>query len=278
MTSIEVPALAMNDGHAIPQLGFGVFQVPPEDTAAVVASALEAGLRHIDTASAYRNERGVGEALRASGLPREEVFVTTKCWNADHGAHAAREACERSLERLGLEAVDLYLIHWPVPAEDRYVETWETFIDLREAGLVRSIGVSNFDAGHLDRIVDETGVTPAVNQVELHPAFQQPALREHHARLGILTEAWAPLAQGELWDDPVLGAIAGETGRTTAQVMLRWHLQSGNVAIPKTVSPERMRENLGALGWELSEDAMARIAALDEGRRIGPDPATFALK
>ncbi len=277
MTS-AIPALPLGGGATIPQLGFGTFQVPPGDTAAVVARALQAGYRHVDTAAAYRNERGVGEALRTCGLPRGELFVTTKCWNGDHGREAARRACERSLERLGLDHVDLYLIHWPVPARDRYVDTWRALVDLHADGLARAIGVSNFQPAHLDRIVAETGVTPAVNQVELHPYLQQPALRAHHERLGILTEAWSPLGQGgALLEDPVVAQLAGRHGRTPAQVLLRWSLQLGHVAIPKTVTPARMAENLDVFGFTLDEEDMAALAALDRGERIGPDPDTFEL-
>ncbi len=271
----QIPNLAMRDGETIPQLGFGVFQVPPKETAEAVTLALGAGYRHIDTAAAYRNEAGVGQALHASGLDREDVFVTTKCWNDDQGYDEARRACERSLERLELTHIDLYLIHWPVPSRDRYLDTWRAFIELRDEGLVRSIGVSNFQPAHLRRLIEETGETPVVNQVELHPWLQQHGLRRDHEELGILTEAWSPLAQGAVLDDPAIVEIAERHGRTPGQVVIRWHLQLGNIVIPKSVRPERIEENLDVLGFELSGEEMSAIEALDRGERIGPDPDTF---
>jgi 2,5-diketo-D-gluconate reductase A len=267
-----VPNVPLPDGVAIPQLGFGVFQVPPEDTAEVTLRALRSGYRHIDTAAAYRNEAGVGQALRASGLDREEVFVTTKCWNDDQGYEEAKRALRASLDRLELDAVDLYLIHWPAPARDRYVDTWRAFIELKDAGLTRAIGVSNFQPAHLARIVDETGVTPAVNQIELHPRLQQPELRREDADRGIVTEAWSPLAQGAVLSDPVIVRIAEAHGRTPAQVVLRWHLQLGNVIFPKSVTPERIAENFALFDFALGDDEMAAIAELDAGERTGPDP------
>jgi diketogulonate reductase-like aldo/keto reductase len=271
----QVPTLAMRGGEAIRQLGFGVFQVPPEITEEAVALALEAGYRHIDTAAAYRNEAAVGLAVRASGLDRGDVFVTTKCWNDDQGREEARRAFDRSLERLEVDYVDLYLIHWPVPARDRYVDTWKTFIELRDEGLVRSIGVSNFQASHLRRLIEETGEAPAINQVELHPHFQQVGLRREHDELGILTEAWSPLAQGQVLDEPAVVEIAERHGRAPAQVVIRWHLQLGNVVIPKSVTPERIRQNLDVFDFQLSDAEIEAIDALDQGRRIGPDPETF---
>jgi 2,5-diketo-D-gluconate reductase A len=265
----------MRGGEAIRQLGFGVFQVPPEVTEEAVALALEAGYRHIDTAAAYRNEAAVGLAVRASGLDRGDVFVTTKCWNDDQGREESRRAFDRSLERLEVDYVDLYLIHWPVPARDRYVDTWKTFIELRDEGLVRSIGVSNFQASHLRRLIEETGEAPAINQVELHPHFQQVGLRREHEELGILTEAWSPLAQGQVLDEPAVVEIAERHGRTPAQVVIRWHLQLGNVVIPKSVTPERIRQNLDVFDFQLSDAEIEAIDALDQGRRIGPDPETF---
>ena len=273
---MSVPDITLNDGVEIPQLGFGVFQVPPEDTAEIVALAFEVGYRHIDTAAAYRNEEQVGEAVRASGLARDEVFITTKCFNTNHGRDRAKEACRRSLDRLGLDFIDLYLIHWPVPMRGLYVETWEAFVELRDEGVVRSIGVSNFNPPHLQQVVDRTGVVPSVNQVELHPWFQQRALREEHARLGIVTEAWSPLARGRL-GDPALTEIAQAYERTVAQVLLRWHLQLGNVVIPKSATPERIRENFDVFGFSLSDADLERIGAIDRGERIGPDPETFDL-
>jgi 2,5-diketo-D-gluconate reductase A len=271
----QVPRIPLRGDTEIPQLGFGVFQVPPEDTADVVTRALETGYRHIDTAAAYRNEAEVGQAFRASGLDREDVFITTKCFNTDHGYEEAQHALKQSLERLGLDFVDLYLIHWPVPSQDRYVETWKAFIEMQAQGLTRSIGVSNFQPDHLRRIVDETGVTPAVNQVELHPRLQQPGLRREHDERGIVTEAWSPLAQGAVLDDPVITGIAKEHDVTPGQAVLRWHLQLGNVVFPKSVTPERIAQNLDVFGFHLSEAEMAAIEALDAGERTGPDPDTF---
>jgi 2,5-diketo-D-gluconate reductase A len=271
----SVPLVELRDGGHIPQLGFGVFQVPPEDTAEVVTMAVSAGYRHIDTAAAYENEAAVGEAVRASGLERGDVFVTTKCFNHDHGYEEAGRALRASLDRLEMDFVDLYLIHWPVPSKDRYVETWKAFIDAQEKGLVRSIGVSNFQPPHLERLVEETGVTPAVNQVELHPRLQQAGLRRTHADLGVVTEAWSPLAQGEVLDDPTITAIAEAHERTPGQVVIRWHIQLGNVVIPKSVTPERIEQNLQVFDFELSDDEMGAMEALDRGERTGPDPDEF---
>jgi 2,5-diketo-D-gluconate reductase A len=271
----QIPNVALRGGIDIPQLGFGVFLVPPEDTVEVTLNALEAGYRHIDTAAAYRNEAQVGQAIRASGLDRDDIFVTTKVFNDDHGHEETRNAFKHSLERLELGHVDLYLIHWPVPVKDRYVETWQALVELRDEGLIRAIGVSNFQPAHLERIIAATGETPAVNQIELHPRFQQVGLRREHADLGIVTEAWSPLGRGAVLDDPVIGALAEAHGRTPAQVVLRWQLQLGNVVFPKSTSPERMRENIDIFGFHLSEAQMGEIAELDAGERIGPDPDTF---
>src|ERR1700745_2373242 len=239
----QVPRITLRDDNEIPQLGFGVFQVPPEDTADVVTRALATGYRHIDTAAAYQNEAEGGQAFHASGLDRDDVFITTKCFNTDHGYEQAHHALRTSLGKLGLDFVDLYLIHWPVPSQDRYVETWKAFIEMQSEGLVRSIGVSNFQPAHLARIVDETGVTPTVNQVELHPRFQQAGLRREHADRGIVTEAWSPLAQGAVLDDAAILDIGEEHHRTAGQVVLRWPLQLGNVVIPKSVTPQRIEQN-----------------------------------
>ena len=271
----QVPPISLRGDVDIPQLGFGVFQVPPGDTAQVVTRAFETGYRHIDTASAYANEAGVGEALRAADLPREEVFITTKCFNDDHGYDEATKALSTSLERLGLDFVDLYLIHWPVPSRDRYVDTWKAFVELRAQGLIRAIGVSNFQAPHLERVIEATGVVPAINQVELHPRLQQPELRREHEELGIVTEAWSPLAQGEVLEDPVIARIAEAHGKTPGQAVIRWHLQIGNVVIPKSVTPERIEQNFDVFDFELSEEEMDAIEQLDAGERIGPDPDTF---
>jgi 2,5-diketo-D-gluconate reductase A len=273
--SDSVPVLPIAPSEQIPQLGFGVFQVPPKETEVAVAEALSAGYRHIDTAAAYRNEGGVGQALHASGIDRDELFITTKCWNDDQGYEQAKRACRASLERLELTHLDLYLIHWPVPAHDQYAETWKAFVELQSEGLVRSIGVSNFQPEHLERVIAETGVTPAINQVELHPHFQQVGLRREHERLGVLTEAWSPLGQGLELDDPAIVEIAKAHDKTPAQTIIRWHLQLGNVVIPKSVTPARIRENFDVLDFELSGEQIDAIAALDAGTRIGPDPETF---
>jgi diketogulonate reductase-like aldo/keto reductase len=270
-----VPSFTLRDDGEIPQLGFGVFQIPSDETAEAVTRALTTGYRHIDTAAAYGNEAGVGQAIHAAGLAREEVFVTTKCANGDHGFDQATRALKASLDRLEVEHVDLYLIHWPIPTRDRYVETWRAFVEAQQQGLVRSIGVSNFQPAHLERIIRETGVTPSVNQVELHPYLQQAGLRHEHEQLGIVTEAWSPIAQGAVLDDPVITEIARARDRSPAQVVLRWHLQLGNVVIPKSVTPERIAENFELFDFELAGEEMDRIAALDRGERTGPDPDSF---
>jgi len=274
-TANQVPNITLNDGVEIPQMGFGVFQVPPAETVETTSLAFQAGYRHIDTAKAYANEAEVGEAFRASGLARDEVFITTKLFNDDHGRDQARDALKASLERLGMDFVDLYLIHWPVPSQDRYAEAWQALVELKEEGLIRSIGVSNFQPGHLERIVSETGVTPSVNQVELHPHLQQPDLRRLHAERGIVTEAWSPLAQGEVLDEPEIARIAEAHGRTAGQVVLRWHVQLGNVVFPKSSTPSRIEENIDVFGFELSQEELAAIEGLDKATRIGPDPDTF---
>jgi len=271
----NVPTLPTRGGGSIPQLGFGVFQVPPDVTAEVVLRAFQTGYRHIDTAAAYRNEAGVGTAVRDAGLERGEVYITTKCWNETQGYDEARRALEKSLSRLDTDYIDLYLIHWPVPAHDLYVDTWRAFIQARDEGLLRTIGVSNFQPEHLRRLIKETGETPAVNQIELHPYLQQQGLRAEHDELGIRTEAWSPLAQGEALSDPAIVELAERKGRTAGQVVLRWHLQTGNVVIPKSVTPERIAENFDIFGFQLDAAEMDAIHALDRGERIGPDPDTF---
>jgi len=271
----QVPRLRLLDGNRIPQLGLGVFQVPPEQTPAVVLHALETGYRSIDTAAAYDNEREVGEALRRSGLAREEVFITTKLWNDQQGRESAPGALRRSLERLGLDYVDLYLIHWPAPGQDRYLESWEALCELRAEGLTRSIGVSNFLPQHLARIIDATGVVPVLNQIECHPRLQQRDLRAHHAARGMMTEAWSPLGRGRLLAEETIVGLARAHRRTPAQVILRWHLQLGNIAIPKSVTPERIEENLRVFDFELSAEGVRAIERLARGERTGPDPATF---
>ncbi|MGE5564707.1 MAG: aldo/keto reductase [Parcubacteria group bacterium] len=267
------PSVTLNDGRSIPQFGLGVWQTPQDVAADVVRTALEAGYRHVDTAAIYGNERGVGEGLRASGLPREQVFITTKLWNDRQGYDEALTAFDHSLERLGVDYIDLYLIHWPAPKRDRYADAWRALVRIKEDGRARSIGVSNFKPHHLERIVGETGVTPAVNQVELHPRWQQRELREFNARHGIATESWSPLGQGTLLSDPIIGRIAEKHGRTPAQVIIRWHLDSGLIVIPKSVTPSRIRENIAVFDFQLDEDDMSAMARLDSPRgRIGPDP------
>ncbi|MEU4835017.1 aldo/keto reductase [Streptosporangium sp. NPDC023615] len=267
--------ITLNNGVSMPRLGFGVFQIPPAETVRAVTTALETGYRSIDTAKVYGNEREVGEALAASDLPRDDVFVTTKLWNDDQGYDSALAAFETSMERLGLDRLDLYLIHWPAPARDLYLDSWKALAKLYADGRIRAVGVSNFQPAHLTRVIDETGLVPAVNQIELHPALQQAELRAFHARHGIVTEAWSPLARGDVLDDPVIVDIAGRYGRTPAQVVLRWHLELGNVVIPKSVTPSRIRENLDVSGFALTDEDMARIAELDAGTRTGPDPDDF---
>jgi len=271
----SIPTVALNDGVAIPQLGFGVFQVPPEETQRAVEEALAVGYRHIDTAAAYRNEAGVGAALAASGLQRSDVFVTTKLWNSNQGYDSALAAIEKSLGRLGGDRVDLYLIHWPMPGAGLYLDTWRAFERIRDEGMARSIGVSNFRVEDLETLEREAEVTPSVNQIELHPRLQQAELRAWHAEHGIATEAWSPLAQGEVLKDDTLVTIAAHHDRTVAQVILRWHLQLGNVVIPKSVTPARVRENLDIFDFELTEDDLAAIARLDAGHRTGPSGARW---
>jgi 2,5-diketo-D-gluconate reductase A len=270
-----VPALSLRDGVEIPQLGFGVFQVPPADTQGVVETALEVGYRHIDTAAAYENEAGVGAAIEASGLAREDVFVTTKLWNSEQGYDSTLRAFENSLGELGTDYVDLYLIHWPVPSGDRFLDTWRAFERIQDEGAIRTIGVSNFRIEDLERIESEAELVPTVNQIELHPRLQQRQLRAWHDEHGIATEAWSPLAQAGVLDESAIETIAANHGRTPAQVVLRWHLQLGNVVIPKSVTPERIHENFEVFDFELSEDDMDAIAQLDAGQRTGPDPSSF---
>ncbi|WP_019890518.1 aldo/keto reductase [Streptomyces purpureus] len=272
----KVPSITLNNGVTMPQLGFGVWQIPDDEAERAVTTALEAGYRSIDTAAAYGNERGTGRAVTGSGIPRDELFVTTKLWNNDHGFDPALRAFDASLDRLGLDHVDLYLIHWPVPSQDAFVDTYRAFEKIHAEGRARAIGVSNFLPRHLDRLVAETSVEPAVNQIELHPQFQQAESRAAHSRYGIATEAWSPLGQGRgLLEVPTVVAVARKHERTPAQVVLRWHLQLGNVAIPKSATPSRIRENLDVFDFTLDEDDMAAFAALDEGRRLGPDPEAF---
>jgi 2,5-diketo-D-gluconate reductase A len=267
-----VPEISLNDGTTIPQVGFGVYKVPQDDAERVVSDALSVGYRSIDTAALYGNEAGVGKAIRASDIPRDEIYVTTKVWNDMQGRELARTSFERSMEELGLERLDLLLIHWPAPGNDRYVETWETFAELRRTGRVTSIGVSNFEPEHLRRLMDETGVVPVLNQVELHPYLAQAELRIFHELHGIATEAWGPLARGRVADDPVLRRIGAAHGRSPAQVALRWEIQLGVVTIPKSERRERMAENLDVLDFDLTADEMAEIDARHRDGRTGPHP------
>ena len=267
-----VASVPLTPGVTIPQLGFGVFQVPDPETRAAVETAIAAGYRSFDTAALYGNEAGVGTAIAPSGLQRGEVFVTTKVWNDDQGYESTFQAFGSSLDRLGLGYVDLYLIHWPVPARDAYVATWRAFEKLYEDGRARAIGVSNFQPWHLRRLLDETQVVPAVNQVELHPHLQQEELRRFDASHGIVTEAWSPLGRGQVLSEPLINALAEKYGKTPAQVVLRWHLQLGNVVIPKSVMPARIRENIQVFDFELADEDLAGIGELDTGTRVGPDP------
>ena len=267
----EQPIVVLNNGVSMPQFGLGVFQTPPGTTAEVVRQAVADGYRLVDTAAMYRNEEGVGEALEG----RTDVFVTTKLGNGDHGFDTALRAFDLSAKRLRREPIDLYLIHWPRPRVGRYVETWKALVRLKQEDRIRSIGVSNFNRDHLERIIGETGVTPSVNQIELHPSFQQRALRAFHEKHGIHTESWSPLGQGQQLEDPVVGEIARKHGKTPAQVVIRWHLDSGLIVIPKSVTPSRIRENIAVFDFKLDASDMDKLAGLDKAEgRIGPNPAT----
>ena len=274
-----VPSLALNDGHTIPQLGFGTYLVEPDETARVVGEALAAGYRHIDTAQMYQNEHGVGVAARDSGLRREELFVTSKLHNGWHRPDDARRAFEGTLSQLGFDYVDLFLIHWPLPTlfEGDYVSTWTVLEEFRRDGRARSIGVSNFQVEHLERLAEESDTVPAVNQIEVHPYLPNDEVRAYGAAHAIVTEAWSPLAQGRALDDPVVQAVAARTGRSPSQVLLRWHVERGDVVFPKTVTPERMRQNLDIFSFELTARDHDALSALDRGEagRVGPHPDTF---
>jgi diketogulonate reductase-like aldo/keto reductase len=270
-----VPNVALHDGVEIPQLGFGVFQVPPAETKTAVETALAAGYRHIDTAAAYRNEAGVAAAIAESGIAREDLFITTKLWNSEQGFDSTLAAFNKSLEALDTTYVDLYLIHWPMPTEGKFLDTWRAFERIKAEGGARSIGVSNFRIPDLEKLRAEADEQPTINQIELHPYLQQEELRAWHAEHEVVTEAWSPIAQGAVLDDETLETIAAHHQRTTAQVVLRWHIQLGNVVIPKSVTPERVRENFEIFDFELTEDDLAAIARLDRGERTGPDPSTF---
>jgi 2,5-diketo-D-gluconate reductase A len=271
------PAVTLNDGHPIPQLGFGVFQIAPRGTVAATLEALEIGYRHIDTAEMYGNEKEVGQAVARSGCSRSDVFVTSKLNNGFHRPDDARRAFDRTLAALAFDYVDLFLIHWPLPTlyDGDYVSTWNCLIEFQREGRARSIGVSNFQPHHLDRLREETGVVPAVNQIEVHPFLTQERVRAYGAARQIATEAWSPIAQGLVLDDPTIGAVAAKVGRTPAQVVLRWHLQRGDIVFPKSVTPSRMRENFEIFDFVLGADDMAGVTSLNRDQRIGPDPDTF---
>ncbi len=277
----RVPLVTLHDGHQIPQLGFGVFQIPPQDTAAAVSRALEIGYRHIDTAEMYGNEAEVGEAIRASGLDREAVWVTSKLNNGAHRPDDARKAFAATLSALGFEHVDLFLIHWPLPTryDGDFVSTWQVLEELARTGRARSIGVSNFQVEHLERLAGESAVVPAVNQIELHPYFQNREVKAYGEAHGVATEAWSPIAQGAVLEDATIGEIAGEVGRTPGQVVLRWHLERGNIVFPKSADPERTAENFALFDFELSQAQLERIDDLDRGEegRIGPNPDRFDM-
>ena len=276
---MTTPRITLNDGTTIPQLGFGVFRVDPEETERIVSDALEVGYRHIDTAAIYGNEIGVGRAIAASGIPRDELYITTKLWNSDQGTQSAIDAMDLSLEKLGLDHVDLYLIHWPRPDLDRYVESWHTLEQLKADGKTTSIGVSNFHIPHLERVIGESGTVPAVDQIELHPAFAQRPIREYAASKGIAIEAWGPLGQGkyDLFGMPAVADAARAHGVSPAQAVIRWHLQHGIIVFPKSNSRERIAQNFDVFGFELTAAEMAAIDGLDQGMRVGsnPDEATF---
>jgi 2,5-diketo-D-gluconate reductase A len=271
------PMLPLNDGRQIPQLGFGLWQVPAATTAETTSAALRMGYRLVDGAAIYGNEAGQGEGIRRSGLPRDQVFVTTKVWNSEQGFDKTLRAAEASLTRLGLDHVDLLLIHWPCPSKDLYLETWRALIRLREEGRAVSIGVSNFQEPHLERIIGETGVTPVLNQVEINPRLQQPALRAFHARHGIVTQSWTPLGQGQSFDAAPIQTAAKRTGKSPAQVILRWHIQIGASVIPRSTREAGLKENLDLFDFSLTDAEMAAIATLDAGQRCGPDPARFEM-
>jgi 2,5-diketo-D-gluconate reductase A len=276
-----VPTVELNDGHTIPQLGFGVFQIPPEETAEAVGRALEVGYRHVDTAQMYGNEREVGQGIRASGLDRADVFVASKLSNSHHRPGEARESFDETLSRLGSDYVDLFLIHWPLPTlyDGDYVSTWKTLEEFHADGRARSIGVSNFEIEHLERLADECEVVPAVNQIELHPYFQNEDVRRYGEAQGIATEAWSPIAQGDVLDDPAIAEIAERVGRSSAQVVLRWHLQRGSIVFPKSTTPARIEENFALFDFEHEAEDVSRIDALDrrEAGRRGPHPNRFDL-
>ncbi|MDR0771087.1 MAG: aldo/keto reductase [Burkholderiales bacterium] len=274
MTTNKVPAIALRDGRAMPQLGFGVWQIPNETVSGLVQEAIRVGYRSIDTAAIYGNEEGVGDAIRACGLPREQLFITTKLWNDRHDD--AERALAESLKRLCLDYVDLYLVHWPAPKQNRYVDAWKALAKLQQQGQIRSIGVSNFTEAYLQRLIDETGIVPVLNQIELHPVFQQQPLRVFHRQHQIVTESWSPLGKDQVLDHPVITALAKRYGKTAAQIVLRWHLDSGLITIPKSATPSRIRENFTVFDFTLTPDDMAAIQKIDSGRRLSFDPEHFS--
>lgn len=271
----SVPTIVLNDGNLIPALGYGVWQVPDDESYTAVTHALAAGYRSIDTAAIYGNEVGTGRAIAESGIPRDQLFVTTKLWNDDQGFESTLRAFDTSMERLGLEYLDLYLIHWQCAGKGLYIDTFRAFQKLKADGRIGSIGVSNFTAPTLTKLIEAVGETPAVNQIELHPKLIQTEMRAFHTGKGIATEAWSPLGSGQVLDDPTIGAIAEQVGKSPAQVIIRWHLQLGNIVIPKSVTPERIKSNIDVFGFELTIDQMSAISALDSGLRTGPDPDEF---
>lgn len=271
----DQPTILFHDGNSIPQVGLGVWQTPNDTAVTAVKAALSEGYRHIDTAAIYENEQGVGEGIRASGVDRSEIFLTTKLWNAEQGYDSTLKAFDASLKRLGTGYVDLYLIHWPAPNRDRYVDTWKAFIQIQKEGRARSIGVSNFYPEHLQRLIDETGITPVINQIELHPDFPQAEARAWHDKHRIVTQSWSPLGQGKLLENPVVAQVAAKHGRTPAQVIIRWHIDNGLVVIPKSVTPSRIAENFKVFDFKLDADDLTTLAGLEkDGKRIGPDPKT----
>ncbi|MDQ0457318.1 aldo/keto reductase [Rhizobium paknamense] len=272
------PFITFHDGNSIPQVGLGVWQTPNDGAAPAVSAALAAGYRHVDTAAVYENEEGVGEGIRSSGVARKDIFLTTKLWNNDQGFDSTLKAFDASLKRLGTDYVDLYLIHWPSPHRGLFVDTWKAFVRLKEEGRARSIGVSNFYPDHLTKIIGETGVVPVINQIELHPDFQQKEHRAFHEKHQIVTQSWSPLGQGKILDNSVIGGIAKRYGKTPAQVIIRWHIDNGLVVIPKSVTPSRIEENFKVFDFALSAEDMAEIAKLDSASaRIGPDPMTASF-